>query len=141
MGFVLFHLAIMLFFSRFDVKHIEVILFFNTDNVPIAGALWLLTSLFFVDVFLILYWQISSQVSAPDMCYQYNSWISSSIVFQVAMGDMYVFGWSGIVQIGRILKIFIEKRSFSFKSISVFSSIIILMVWVRYWHLLMDMPM
>ncbi|MCC8174301.1 MAG: acyltransferase family protein [Odoribacter sp.] len=51
--FGLFHYAVWLVMNYPDIslKPLKSLLFINTDNLPIAGALWFLTALFFSEIF------------------------------------------------------------------------------------------
>lgn len=48
-GFIHFIVSIFMYGLNFD--YLTNLLFINTDGLPIAGALWFLTALFFVDIF------------------------------------------------------------------------------------------
>ena len=49
-SFGLIHFIVSVFMYGYDVNYLKHLLFINTDGLPIAGALWFLTALFFVDI-------------------------------------------------------------------------------------------
>lgn len=60
-AFAFFHLAIFTLLHRhLELSALSSIFIFNTDGLPIAGALWFLTSLFFVDVIYYLIDKVNS---------------------------------------------------------------------------------
>ena len=48
--FGIFHCTLYGFIYGFSVEHYYHLLMFNSDGIPIAGALWFLTDLFFTDI-------------------------------------------------------------------------------------------
>ena len=48
--FGIVHFGISIFLYGYDINYLKHLLFVNTDGLPIAGALWFLTALFFVDI-------------------------------------------------------------------------------------------
>ena len=48
--FGIFHCTLYGFIYGFSVEHYYHLLMFNSDGIPIAGALWFLTALFFTDI-------------------------------------------------------------------------------------------
>lgn len=49
-SFGIIHFTISVFLYGYNIEYLKHLLFINTDGLPIAGALWFLTALFFVDI-------------------------------------------------------------------------------------------
>lgn len=102
---VIWYLLCFLLKIELDISYLFSIFSFNTDNMPISGALWFLTSLFFVDVIYFLIDRIS------NMKLKYSLIILSFVVgtilpryFRLPLAlDTSLMG-IGLFHIGRIYK-------------------------------------
>lgn len=103
------HLCIVTFTNGFKFDYLKAILLFNTDNMPIAGALWFLTSLFFVDI--MYYFINKNNLNIQLLLCIIVSMLGCVIPFYIRLPlalDTALVGL-GLFFVGRIFKIYGQK--------------------------------
>lgn len=111
---VLWYLLCLLVGQKLEVSYLSDIFLFNTDKMPIAGALWFLTSLFFVDVLYYLLDRISNiklKYILIILCFSVGTVVPNYARLPLAL-DTSLMG-IGLFHIGRLYRQYNKKTDFS----------------------------